>query len=376
MKKITIDVTPVMHRPSGMGLYVLNLVQGLTQLAVAENWELQLSYQPRLGQWLRSDLTPPSELQGRSDLRVFPLPVRLSNIGLRYPIAFLPGIERWFGQPDLFHGTNYSVFPFRHSQRVMTLYDLTFMRYPQFTHRVVKTYTKQVQRCLHWTDAVITISESSKRDIVEFLGVPADRVFVTPLASRYTAPQPGIANPWSKPYLLFVSTIEPRKNVVGLIQAFNQLKATAGVEHDLILIGQKGWLYESVFEAIDRSPYRDCIHHLNYLPDAQVMAFYQHADVFVYPSHYEGFGLPVLEAMLLGAPVITSRTSSLPEVAGTAAMLIDPNDSEELAVAMQQVIEDRSLRTQLRDRGYQQATQFSWLNTAKQTVSAYRTLLN
>ncbi|MEB3294967.1 MAG: glycosyltransferase family 1 protein [Synechococcales bacterium] len=376
MNRFTLDVTPVMQRPSGMGLYVVNLIQGLMQVAEQEAFELQLAYQPRLGRWLRADLTPPPALQSVPNLRVFPVPVRLSNLWLRYPIAFHPRVEQWFGQPDLVHGTNYSVFPFRHSRRVMTLYDLTFMRYPQFTHQVVKTYTHQVKRCLRWTDGIITISESSKRDIVEFLGVPSDRVFVTPLASRYSIPDPTLENPWQKPYLLFVSTIEPRKNVVGLIQAFNALKAQNGIEHDLILIGQKGWLYESVFNAIAQSPYRDSIHHLSYLPDAQVMAFYQFADVFVYPSYYEGFGLPVLEAMTLGAPVVTSHTASLPEVAGLAALLINPYDIAAMATAISKVISDRAFRQQLRDRGYEQAKKFSWLKTAKKTIATYHQILS
>jgi glycosyltransferase involved in cell wall biosynthesis len=163
----------------------------------------------------------------------------------------------------------------------------------------------------------LTISESSKRDIVQYLGFDPDRIVVTPLASRYgIGYQKTIPSfkgyDLNRPFILFVSTIEPRKNLVGLIEAFDQLKRTQKIDHDLVLVGQKGWLYEPIFERIARSPYRDNIYHLDYLPDDIVAEFYRRADVFVYPSHYEGFGLPVLEAMTLGAPVVCSNSSSLP----------------------------------------------------------------
>ncbi|WP_263970717.1 glycosyltransferase family 4 protein [Leptolyngbya sp. KIOST-1] len=178
-----------------------------------------------------------------------------------------------------------------------------------------------------------------------------------------------------RPYILFVSTLEPRKNVVRLIQAFDQLKTQHQINHQLVLVGQKGWQFEPIFEAIAASPWRHHIRHLDYLSDAEVAYCYQNADVFAYPSLYEGFGLPVLEAMTLGCPVVTANTSSLPEVAGDAALMVDPTSVEELAEALGRVIGDRALRQTLIERGYQQADQFSWTRTAKSTLAAYRSLL-
>jgi glycosyltransferase involved in cell wall biosynthesis len=161
---------------------------------------------------------------------------------------------------------------------------------------------------------------------------------------------------------------------LGLIEAFDGLKSQYQIEHDLVLIGQKGWLYEPIFERIERSPYRHQIHHLNYLPDEAVIEFYRHADVFVYPSHYEGFGLPVLEAMTLGTPVVCSNNSSLPEVAGDAAIMIDADDAIQIAEGIWKIIDNRNFREQLIQRGYDRAQQFTWRNTAVETLRAYRLL--
>jgi glycosyltransferase involved in cell wall biosynthesis len=162
---------------------------------------------------------------------------------------------------------------------------------------------------------------------------------------------------------------------VRLIQAFDQLKATHRVDHHLVLVGQKGWQFDPIFEAIAASPWQHHICHLNYLSDAEVAYCYANADVFAYPSLYEGFGLPVLEAMTLGCPVVTANTSSLPEVAGDAALMIDPTSVEELAAALWQVIGNRTQRQTMIQQGYQQAAQFSWTRTAKATLAAYRSLL-
>jgi glycosyltransferase involved in cell wall biosynthesis len=380
--KVVVEATPVLPKPSGVGLYVLNLLAALEKLQVSESFELGLAYQPGLWKWLRGDLVVPGVLDCYDNIVVLPVPVRLQNLIARVPGQPLLGLlEHRFGSPDIFHGTNYSVYPCRRSLRVMTIYDLSFIRYPQYATAVVRSYSQRVRQCLIWTDLVVTISESSKRDIVELLGVPPEQVWVTPLASRYaTDTQGGFKGTMAvdlgdRPYILFVSTLEPRKNVVRLIQAFDQLKNQHRIDHQLVLVGQKGWQFEPIFEAIAASPWQHHIRHLDYLSDAEVAYCYQNADVFAYPSLYEGFGLPVLEAMTLGCPVVTANTSSLPEVAGDAALLVDPTSVEDLAEALERVIGDRSLRQAMIAKGHQQAAQFSWTRTAKSTLAAYRSLL-
>ena len=392
--KITVEATPILPKPSGVGLYVINLLQSLDRLKSEENFELNISYQPSFKNWLRGNLTVPDVLYSYSNIATLPLPVRLLNLIERVPgKPWLDHLEDRFGRPDIYHGTNYAVFPCQHSLRIMTIYDLTFIRFPDYVTAVVRTYNKRVKQCLQWTDLVITISESSKQDIVNYLGFAPERVWVTPLASRYAVdsyvPKPvsllqlpkskvliqGAKALEDKPYILFVSTLEPRKNLVGLIQAFNRLKSCHKVPHQLVLVGQKGWKVEPILRAMAESPWRDHIHHLDYLSDDEVAYCYSHADVFAYPSLYEGFGLPVLEAMTLGCPVVTSNTSSRPEVAGDAALLVPPTDVEALAAALERVISDRTLRQSLIDKGYRQAAQFSWARTAKSTLAAYRSIL-
>lgn len=386
MLKVVVDATPVDSKPSGVGFYIANLICALDVLQKEENFQLGVVYQPGLKNWLRGDFILPECFKNSSQQYLLPLPVRISDFLLT--LAFKPSLsyfEKYFGYPDILHGTNYSVYPCQNSFKVMNIYDLTFIKYPNYIDSVVKTYTKRVKRCLQWTDLVLTISESSKKDIIEYLQVDPEKVYVTPLASRY---YPNYLSEevaqilekqanydFSKPYLLFVSTIEPRKNINNIITAFNFLKEKYKIEHQLILIGRKGWNYEPIFAAIENSPWANQIHHLNYLSNELVALFYSKADVFVYPSHYEGFGLPVLEAMTLGAPVVTSNTSSIPEVSGDAAILIDPSDPVQLAEAILKVISDSQLRQELINKGKARAKLFSWERTAKETLNAYRTII-
>jgi glycosyltransferase involved in cell wall biosynthesis len=386
MLKVVVDATPVDSKPSGVGFYIANLICALDVLQKEENFQLGIVYQPGLKNWLRGEFSLPESFQHYSQQYLLPLPVRISDLLLA--LAFKPSLsyfEKYFGFPDILHGTNYSVYPCQNSLKVMNIYDLTFIKYPNYIHSVVKTYTERVKRCLQWTDLVLTISESSKKDIIEYLKVDPRKVYVTPLASRYNPNylSEEIAQmlekqanyDFSKPYLLFVSTIEPRKNINTIITAFNFLKEKYKIDHQLILIGKKGWNYEPIFTAIENSPWKNEIHHLDYLSNELVALFYSIADVFVYPSHYEGFGLPVLEAMTLGAPVVTSNTSSIPEVTGDAAILIDPDDYMQLAEAILQVISDSQLRQDLINKGKIRANLFSWERTAEQTLKAYRSIL-
>ena len=388
MFKVVIDATPVAPKPSGVGLYVANLIRALDDLQTKEDFQLELAFQPGLKKWLRGDRSFPECLQPYEHLHFFPMPVRISDLLLSTKSTpVLSYFEKYFGFPNIIHGTNYSVYPCQKSYKIMNLYDLTFIKYPSYIDAVVAKYTEKVKRCLEWSDFILTISESSKQDIIKYLKVDPDKIFVTPLASRYN-PNYSLADQkieqlkkqvkydWSQPYLLFVSTIEPRKNINSIISAFNYLKNKSKIPHNLILIGQKGWRYEAIFSAIENSPWKQQIYHLNYLSDELVALFYLNADVFVYPSHYEGFGLPVLEAMTLGVPVVTSNTSSLPEVVGDAALLIEPLDTMQLAAAILKVISDFELRQDLINKGQERAKLFSWEKTAKLTLEAYRKILS
>jgi glycosyltransferase involved in cell wall biosynthesis len=385
MLTIAIDATSLTTQPSGIGLYVYNLIYALNALQNSENFQMRIAYQPRLKNWLTGRLVVPNLRNLDTQVYTLPLPVSVSQILSKFPNPIIPYYEKYLGLPDIIHGTDHVVYPAAKSLKVMTIHDLTYIKYPNFVNWIVRSYTHRIRQCLKWTDLVITISESSKKDIIEYFQVEPDKIYVTPLASRYNADYLSAENilniekqvkyDFSQPYLLFVSTIEPRKNINSIILAFNLLKTKYKIEHQLILIGKKGWKYEPIFTAIENSHWKNQIHHLDYLSDELVALFYSKADVFVYPSYYEGFGLPVLEAMALGTPVVTSNTSSIPEVTGDAAILIDPNDPIQLAEAILQVISDSRLRQDLIEKGKARAKLFSWERTAKETLKAYRSII-
>lgn len=385
MLKITIDATPILSKPSGVGVYIFHLINSLDKLQQQQcGFEIGVSYQPSWKNWLLNNFSPPENISSYSSLYILPIPVQISSRLSLIPGSPLFNFEKHIGFPDVVHGTNYSVFPCKDTVNLMTIYDLAFIKHSDYVNSSVKLYAKRVRQSLQWTDAILTISESSKHDIVKYLHVPPELVYVTPLASRYhinyltddLVDRVGQHTNYdfSRPYLLFVSTIEPRKNVVSIILAFNRLKDRNKIPHNLVLIGQKGWNYEPVFQEIESSRWKENIHHLDYLSDELVALFYSKADVFVYPSHYEGFGLPVLEAMTLGTPVVTSNISALPEVAGDAALLIDPDNVEELADAILQIIDDSQLRDALVKKGKDRAKLFCWERTARETLQVYQSV--
>ncbi|PHM09236.1 glycosyl transferase family 1, partial [Nostoc sp. 'Peltigera malacea cyanobiont' DB3992] len=274
MLKIVVDATPVFPKPSGVGFYVANLIRSLNALQFQEEFQLGIAYQPGFKNWLLGKVTVPNCLNEYSHIYLLPIPVRVSDLLLTstqvsnlFLYYFQIYFEQCFDYPNILHGTNYSVYPCNNSLKVMNIYDLTFIKYPNYIDSVVKRYAERVKRCLQWTDLVLTISESSRKDIIEYLQVDPKKVYVTPLASRYSpnylsdktnivALEEQVNYDFSTPYLLFVSTIEPRKNINAIISAFNLLKKKYKIEHQLILIGKKGWNYDPIFADIESSPWK------------------------------------------------------------------------------------------------------------------------
>ncbi|MEA5469952.1 glycosyltransferase family 1 protein [Spirulina sp. 06S082] len=384
--KVFIDVTPISSHNTGVGFYIKNLLAELYQLQTISDLQLHLIYQPGMKNWIKRNWQFPELLHSYSSLSLLPLPVRLSNLYLEtYPQGFSQYLEKQSHIQGIIHGTNYTVFPYPNCDKIITIYDLTCIRHPQFVNHTVKKYPQRIKKCLQWTDIIITISESTKQDIVNFLDINPDKIFVTSLASRFSNFQfskdleyleKSINYNFEQPYLLFVSTLEPRKNIVNIIKAFNYLKEKHKIPHHLLLVGRKGWDYQAIFTAIHCSPWQQQIHHLDYVNNEQLALLYKQADLFVYPSHYEGFGLPVLEAMTFGVPVVTSNLSSLPEVAGDAALLVDPEDAIALAEAILKILNDSQLRESLSQKGRTRSQQFSWQKTAQQTLQVYQFLTN
>jgi glycosyltransferase involved in cell wall biosynthesis len=265
---------------------------------------------------------------------------------------------------------------------VLTVHDLIFRRYPAHHKRLNRWYLNATMPLFcRRADHIIAVSEQSKRDVIEAYGIPPEKITViyeaadprfcpqaaetiAAVRARYRLPDR---------YLLFVGTIEPRKNLGRVLTAFERLHAE-GLTDALVIVGKRGWLYDDFFARLEASPAKQAVIFPGFVPDADLPAIYSGAQALAFPSEFEGFGLPVLEAMACGTPVVCSNTSSLPEVTGDAALLVDPLDVDALTEALRRVLNDPALAADLRGRGLVQAARFSWARAAEETLVVYRRL--
>ena len=308
------------------------------------------------------------------------LGARLLAIGMEAGLAPRAVVEDYLGPLDVFHAPNYVLLSQRAGGRVVTVHDLTVLRFPGWHPWIrVQRFRLGLRRSVAIADRVIVDSEATRADCVSLLGVPDTKLRVVPLAPTLTPVgdpemaaaalgRHGLAREGS---LLFVGPLEPRKNLGRLIEAYARVSRGEAGAPPLVLVGHRGWRDRPILRRLEAPDIAGRVRWLGYLPDVEVAALMAGARLFVYPSLYEGFGLPVLEAMASGAPVITSRTSALPEVAGDAAILVDPEDVEALAGALQRALADASLREELCARGLARAAGFTWAETARRTLAVY-----
>ena len=267
---------------------------------------------------------------------------------------------------------------------VITVHDLSFMRSPQAFPRFQRVYLRtQVQRSVRAARRVIAVSEATKRDVVEIFGVPSERVDVVynGVDTGFSPAAAGEIGAFRRRkglperYILHLGTLEPRKNLVRLVQAFHTTRQQGLGDVKLVLAGGKGWGYDDIFAEVSRLGLEQDVLFPGYVPDDELAWWYRGAELFCYPSLLEGFGLPVVEAMACGVAVITSNISSLPEVAGEAALLVDPTSVAALAEALVTLLTDQASAGALREKGPPQAARFSWQRTAEQTAAVYRKAL-
>lgn len=295
-------------------------------------------------------------------------------------------VKEWLlGPVDLVHSTTFCVPPLSPPKRlVVTIYDLSFMVHPEFHVEV------NVQHCLAGTraaleraDAILAISEHTRRDLVDRLGARPERIIVTPLAHNPTYKPvtdalrlASVQRRYDLPerFVLFVGTLEPRKNLMRLVQAYATLPPSLRRHVSLVIAGGPGWLSESLRREVGERGLADRVRFIGYVRDEDMASLYSLATVFAYPSLYEGFGLPVLEAMACGVPVLTSNVSSLPEVAGGAAVLVAPTDVEAIADGLTQLLDDGALAAKLVARGLEWSTNFSWDRCARETLAVYESV--
>jgi glycosyltransferase involved in cell wall biosynthesis len=284
--------------------------------------------------------------------------------------------------PALLHSVDHVSPAWRNWRSVVTLHDLAFLLYPATHTADSRAYYAASGESVRRAERVIAVSQRTASDAVRLLGVDPARVRVVPEAAapgfrpRDAAAFQFVAQRLrldERPYVLFVGTLEPRKNVPLLLDAFAQVQA--GLDAQLLVVGGRGWLDEPIFAALARLGLGDAVRFLGGLDQDDLAALYSHAGVLVLPSVYEGFGLPVLEAMACGAPVVCSNAGPLPEVAGDAAVLLAPDDAGQWAQAILSVMTDARLADDLRQRGFARAATFSWERAAVATRDVYREAL-
>ncbi|MGD9144048.1 MAG: glycosyltransferase family 1 protein [Anaerolineae bacterium] len=353
-------------RRTGTENYSLNLIQELLAQGQDRRFRLYFNQAPAAGLFLDG-----------AEWRVIPFPRLWTHLRLSREMLSDP--------PDLLFVPSH-VLPLAHPRcTAVTVHDLGYHYYPEahttFQNIYLRWSTRHNARA---ATRVLADSEATRQDLMRYYGTPGKKIAVVyPGRDETLAPVAGAESlaglraryRLSDTYLLFVGTLHPRKNLVRLVQAFASLLQTLAATSDqpndelqLVLAGQKGWHYEEIFAEVRKLGLTERVVLTGYLPDADLGGLLSGALAFVFPSLYEGFGLPVLEAMACGTPVICSRVSSLPEVAGDAALLVDPLDTGQISQALYQIVIDEGLRRVLIERGFQQIQRFSWRRCAQETL--------
>jgi glycosyltransferase involved in cell wall biosynthesis len=373
MKRIGIDATALPSEPVGAGNYILRLIRSLAR--VNEDYELvifaqqsgqkQIGHLPsRLVAW---EITPDRSVISRLAWEQ----LSLSRLAQRCRL-------------DLLHSLHYTRPLFLPCKSVVTFHDMTFFLFPELHTRARRIIFPQFIRysALH-SQQIIAVSENTRQDALRLLPLAPERIHTTPLgiAPEFTPlndPQhcEEVRARYQLParFVLFVGLVEPRKNLPLLLRAFARI-APAAPDTDLVIVGRLGWMYDEVFELIETLNIKERVHFPGYVPQIDLPMVYNLAQIFVYPSRYEGFGLPPLEAMACGAPVITTAVSSMLELVGDGGLLVPPDDETALAEAMHTLLADESARRELGQKGRRRAQSFTWEQTAHKTLSVYHKAL-
>jgi len=364
---IGIDVRLPFYQMGGISQYILHLLPALAALDGENQYSLfhmrqdGRSHAPSAPNFQRKNVfTPCHHKLERWALGLELLPHRLNVL---HSPDFIP--PQWGGR-----------------RKVITIHDLNFIFYPEFlTRGSMAYYADQIERAVQVTDHISADSHATRHDLIEQLHVPPEKITTVHLAANplyeRAYEETAVSTTLKKHnlprgFILFVGTIEPRKNLPFLIRAYDALLKQGEVDVPLILVGGKGWLFEEVFTTIDELGLQKQVRHLTGIFDEQLAHLYHAAGVLVTPSHYEGFGLPALEAMHCGCPVIVSNRGSLPEVVGEAGLQLPLDDEAVWTDALRRVLTDSALRQRMIARGHSQAKAFTWQKAAQKTLEIYK----
>jgi len=370
---IYLDISAAVHRRAGLGRYAESLTRALV---AAHPDRYALFYNRERG------VKPLPGLER--------LPIRTVALGYK-PWRMLVwlgqlariGIDNLLPDAKLFHATEHLLLSLRSIPTVLTVHDLIFRQLPEH-HKPLNRWYLNLTVPLYCRRAnhVIAISEYTRRHLIAAYGLPPEKITVVheAAAPRFHLQSPeaiaAVRGRYSLPdrYLLFVGTIEPRKNLTRLLAAFETIHAER-LSDGLVIVGKRGWLYDDFFARLEQSPLKDAVLFPGYLMDEDLPAVYAGAQALVFPSLCEGFGLPVLEAMACGTPVVSSNASSIPEVGGEAALYFDPTDTAEITTTIRRLLREADLRDSMRTLGLAQAARFSWGLAATATEAVYDAVL-
>jgi glycosyltransferase involved in cell wall biosynthesis len=375
--KVALHIDPMFSRvPGGTGRYTSEIVKWLSKIDRSNEYKLMSTYsenavleinQPNFT-FLKLSILPREVL--------YPM----------WQFLRLPGIDKLIEGSDVVHLPSLVIPPFsRKIKLVVTIHDLAFLIFPQFYTRWGQICMKRgLQIATAKTDKFIADSHFTKDQIVELTGIPEEKIKVIHLAAdaryrpvndRSEIERVLTAYKIDSEYILYLGTLEPRKNIVKLIEAFYLFRNNYSHPLKLVIGGKRGWLYQDIFNRVEELDLGKDVVFPGYIPEDDIPTLMSAATVFVYPSIYEGFGLPPLEAMSCGTPVITSNISSLPEVVGNAGIMVNPDKAEDICEAIGRVVNSPQLRQELVLRGLKRARYFSWEKTAKDTLEVYTELM-
>jgi glycosyltransferase involved in cell wall biosynthesis len=373
--RVGLDGYPLCEPLTGVGHYTFELARALALKHPSDQFELIAPFDFHTSVFSHSDHDSLPNL-------VF-VSLGLKSVRGRWWSFHLPRYLKRAAL-DLFHGTNYELPLWNARRTVLTVHDLSSLLYPELHRKqLARRMRLRLPLAVRLAKAIITPTEAIKRELCSKLKVKNGKVTAIHEAPRELFRPVSRDNSFpvrqrlgvEDEFLLFVGTLEPRKNLITLLKAFAQILRETSQRPQLVVVGAEGWLMDETFSAMCGEDVREHLCLTGYLNDDDLRALYSSCRAFIYPSLYEGFGLPPLEAMACGAPVIASRVSALQETLADAATLVDPLDSNALAIRIITLLEDGARRDELIERGAARASQFSWQTTAELTYEIYKTVL-
>ena len=382
--RIGIDISTVLNHGQdiGAGRYITNLVKNLLKIDKKNTYVLTGRYITDEYLYIIKNLKS-KFASNKIESKLYKTTQKKLEVWnrLRFPPIELMGFKA-----DLLHCPDYLIPPTLNKIIILTIHDLAFIRFPQFNFDwFIKKYTKEVKRNARLAKKIVAASKSTKDDIIKFFKIDPAKVKVVYLASdsrfkklanqekdKEVLKKYGI----DKKYILSVGTIEPRKNYSTLIKAFNYIKHNNNnFNCKLVIVGRTGWKSEATYRERELSLYKDDILFIGRVSDKELVQIYNQAEIFVYPSLFEGFGLPPMEAMSCGLPVIASDSSSLKEVVGDAGILVPSEDYREISRQISYILKNEKVTKELEEKSLKQAKKFSWEKTARKTLNIYNEII-